>query len=72
MGGEVIHNIGTLVDKYERDAMFAIAVDHLYNLIHGTKLTPEEMRQAVHYASWKYEMQSVKRNRIEVEDGKKD
>lgn len=44
-------------EQYQRDGEFAVAVDTIYQIIRGTHLTPEELRKAVWYASYRYEME---------------
>ena len=43
-----------LRDRYERDARFANAVNMIYGLMEGERITPQEMREMVDMACLKF------------------
>lgn len=50
-------NIDMLHDRYLNDVLFHNVVETMYRVIDETQMTPAEMRDAVWYASLKYEME---------------
>lgn len=57
-GGQVIQE--NTKRKYRNDPTFNQLVDCLYHMIDTSKFTPEEMREALHFASYMYECDHVR------------
>lgn len=48
----------TLESRYERDPEFHTLVQHLEYMIHKLQFTPSELREAVMYAAFRFEMRN--------------
>jgi len=55
-----MYHVKDLIARADRDNTFYQVVQCLYAMIHDAKLTPEEMRQALFLASYKYEINNVR------------